>query len=331
MFKNVSHTDKDMTSALPLIAYVGSDEGFEATKSIFAGRAITEHVLATSDDVAVALAQADGFLDASMKVRITNAMIDRAARLRIIACATTGSDHIERDVLERKGIPVRTLKEDPDLLRNITPAAELSWALLMACARRLPAAVAHVQSGKWNREEFPGIMLNGKTLGVVGCGRIGGWMSRYAQAFGMRVLAYDPYQHSVPSGVVSLPLEQLMETADFVSIHVHLTTETRGLISRQLLEKCRPGLILINTSRGAIVDEVALVDGLVNGRVGAVGLDVLDGEPEIDRHPLVEYARHHSNVLITPHCGGYSPDAVRVVCAHSARKIATALGLGAIT
>lgn len=307
------------------IAFVGPAEGFAEVASLFAGRATTEHVPATGEAVAAALVRADGFIDASMKVRITDAMLESAPRLRIIACATTGSDHIERDVIEQKGISVRTLREDPELLRNLTPAAELSWALLMACARRLPAAVAHVQSGQWNREEFPGVMLNGKTLGLVGCGRIGGWMSRYALAFGMSVLAHDPYQPSLPAGVSRLPLERLMETADFVSIHVHLSDETRGLISRPLLERCKPGLILINTSRGAIVDESALLDGLASGRIGAVGLDVLDGEPDIDRHPLVNHARHHDNVLITPHCGGYSPDAVRRVCAHTAHKIAAAL------
>jgi D-3-phosphoglycerate dehydrogenase len=216
---------------------------------------------------------------------------------------------------------LRTLKEDPQLLRNITPAAELSWALLMACARRLKGAFAHVDQGLWVREEFPGIMLNGRVLGLIGCGRIGGWMARYAQAFGMQVVAHDPHQFELPAGVTRRPLAALLQEADFVSVHVHLSDETRGLLSRELLEACKPGLIVINTSRGAIVDERALLDGLRSGRIGAVGVDVLDGEPEISAHPLVEYARQHENMLITPHCGGFSPDAVRVVCEHAARKI----------
>ena len=125
--------------------------------------------------------QADGLIDASMSVKITGEMLRRAPNLRIISCATTGSDHIAKDEAASRGIEIRTLREDPELLRDLTPAAELSWALVMACARRLVPAVAHVRQGKWQREQFPGMMLRGRTLGLVGCGRIGQWMARYAQ------------------------------------------------------------------------------------------------------------------------------------------------------
>jgi D-3-phosphoglycerate dehydrogenase len=168
-------------------------------------------------------------------------------------------------------------------------------------------------------------MLNGRTLGLIGCGRIGGWMSRYATAFGMRVLAYDPHAASLPEGVSRATLDGLMAECDVVSIHVHLSDETRGLVSRSLLESAKRGMILINTSRGAVVDEAALLDGLRSGRIGAAGLDVIAGEPDIANDPLVAYARSNSNLLITPHCGGFSPDAVRVVCRRAAEKIATAL------
>lgn len=304
-----------------LIVYVGAQEGYEALVAEARGKAETVHVEAEPQAVARALASAAGFLDASMKVRITDAMVEEAPSLRIISCATTGADHIERGALQRRGIPVRTLKEDPDLLQNLTPAAELSWALLMACARKLKGAFAHVDGGGWVREEFPGVMLNGRQLGLVGCGRIGGWMSRYALAFGMRVVACDPYQAKLPEGVAVASLDSVIETSDFVSVHVHLSDETRGLLSRDLLRRCKPGITLINTSRGAVVDEGALLELLEEGRIAAAGVDVLDGEPDVERHPLVEYARTHDNMLITPHCGGFSPDAVRKVCRHAAGKI----------
>jgi phosphoglycerate dehydrogenase-like enzyme len=307
------------------IAYVGAKEGYEALIVEANSKAETVHVKAEARAVAEVLTHAVGFLDASMKVRITDAMVDAAPYLRIISCATTGSDHIERGSLDRRAIPVRSLKEDPSLLKNLTPAAELSWALLLACARKLKVAFRHVDQGAWVREEFPGVMLNGRTLGLVGCGRIGGWMARYALAFGMRVLAYDPHNSELPDGVTPLSLMALVEESDFLSIHVHLSDETRGLLSFDVLQKCKPGMILINTSRGAIVDEAALLDALKSGRIDAAGVDVLNGEPEIDRHPLVEYARIHDNMLITPHCGGFSPDAVRLVCRHAARKILTEL------
>jgi D-3-phosphoglycerate dehydrogenase len=221
---------------------------------------------------------------------------------------------------------VRSLFDSPEVIRNLTPAAELTWALVLACARRLPAAVAHVRDGGWDREQFPGPMLNNRQLGLIGCGRIGGWMSRYAQAFGMRVVGFDPHRAEFPAGVTQVPLAQLMETSDVVSVHVPLNAETRGLVSADLLARIKPGAIFINTSRGPIADEAALLDGLHSGRISAAGLDVLDGEPAIAGHPLLAYARAHDNLLITPHCGGFSPDAVAVVSAHAARVALAVIG-----
>ena len=114
----------------------------------------------------MALATAAGYLDASMRVPLTPEVLAKAPNLRIVSCATTGSDHISRPAAEERNIVIRTLREDGPLLQNLTPAAELSWALLMACARKLPAALAHVHAGKWVREEFPGTMLNGRRLGL---------------------------------------------------------------------------------------------------------------------------------------------------------------------
>lgn len=308
--------------------YIGAVEGFEAAVQALKNVAEVVHAEAKEASVALALANASALLDASMKVRITNDMIRSAPDLKVISCATTGSDHIERKAVDERGIPVHTLKDDPKVTKNITPAAELTWALLMACARRLPAAVSHVREGGWNRELFPGVMLKGKRLGLVGCGRIGGWMARYAQAFGMDVVGYDPHLKVWPEAIQQSSLSELVQTSDFISIHVHMAEGTRGLLSRDLLSEIKPGAVLINTSRGAIVDEHALLDGLKAGRIHGVGLDVLAGEPDIVQHPLVQCAREHDNVLITPHCGGFSPDAVRIVCAYAAGKIRESLSGG---
>ncbi len=305
--------------------YLGAPEGFEAAQGIISSVGVLKHIPAEQDKVAEAMRSASALLDASMKVRITDEMVEAAPNLRIISTATTGADHVSRKELDRRSIPVRTLKEDPDLLSNLTPAAELSWALLMACARRLVPAVQHTRSGHWVREEFPGIMLNGRTLGVIGCGRIGQWMARYARAFGMDVLGYDPLVSPWPDGITKVPLTVLAETADFVSVHVHLTEATRGLVSADIFTRMKAGAVFINTSRGSLADEAALLLALEEGRLGAAGLDVLEGEPDIGDHPLVRYARSHDNLLITPHCGGFSPDAVRRVCAHAAGKIVNEL------
>jgi phosphoglycerate dehydrogenase-like enzyme len=306
------------------VIYLGAEEGFEAAREALEGSADVIHVKAEAGDVAAALREADGLLDASMKVRLTPEMLQKALKLKIISCATTGSDHIARDGLEQRGISVRTLKEDPDVLRNITPAAELSFALLMALARKLPAAAKHVHEGGWTREEFPGVMLRGRTLGLIGCGRIGGWMARYARAFDMGVIGYDPLLKNFPDTIRKVALTEVFPESDFVSIHVHLSPETTGLVTKVLIDTMKPGAFLINTSRGAIVDESALLAALEAGRLAGAGLDVLEGEPNTSNHPLVRYARTHDNLLITPHIGGFSPDAVRVVCAHAAGKIRAA-------
>jgi phosphoglycerate dehydrogenase-like enzyme len=315
-------SDQDLkVRTLPRIVYLGPPEGFHAVSLALDKAAKAEHVDAEASLVASALMQADGLIDASMRVKITGEMLRSAPHLRIISCATTGSDHIARDEAASRGIEIRTLREDPELLRDLTPAAELSWALVMACARRLVPAVAHVKEGNWQREQFPGTMLRGRTLGLVGCGRIGQWMARYATAFGMRVVGHDPIIDPWPSGIERGTLLEVAEQADVLSVHVHLSDATRGLISAEVFERMRAGSIFINTSRGAVADEAALLKALETGRLAAAGLDVLEGEPQIENHPLLRYARANNNLLITPHCGGYSPDAVRLVCRRAAEKV----------
>ena len=315
-----------MTNSQPIVVYLGADEGREAAQDVLGDCAKVVHPKAEPAAVAEALRGAQALLDASMKVPITDAMAGEAPDLKIISCATTGSDHIERGALEKRGIPVRTLKEDRDLLQNITPAAELTFALLLACARRLPAALTSVKQGQWVREDFPGLMLNGRRLGIVCCGRIGGWVARYGQAFGMETIGFDPFQETLPQGIERVSLEELVSISDAITVHVHLSDETCGLISADLIAQMKPGAIFLNTSRGAIADETALLKALESGQLSAAGLDVLDGEPEVANHPLRLYAESHDNLLITPHCGGFSPDAVRVVCRRAAEKIKDRLG-----
>jgi phosphoglycerate dehydrogenase-like enzyme len=170
------------------------------------------------------------------------------------------------------------------------------------------------------------MMLNRRRMGIVGCGRIGTWVSRYALAFGMRVASYDPHLKTLPAGIEPLSLPELMAASDVISVHVPLTPETTGLISARLLESVTSGAILVNTSRGAVVDEAALLQALEDGRLGAAGLDVLADEPDVEKSALLDYARRHDNLIITPHCGGFSPDAVRVVCRRAAEKIMERLG-----
>lgn len=303
---------------------------------VYSGPAASAHIvkkfLSDKFDVRVVDATVDSlypefekcaiFLDASMKVPITADMIRCASGLELVITATTGFSHIDHHALEARGIPLLTLRDQKEKLKDITAAAEHSWLLLMACARRLRAAIKHVDNGNWNRVEFPGIMLRGKTLGVIGVGRIGSWMARYATAFGMTVIGFDPCLETYPEGVEHKELDELFRFSDFVSLHVSLTDENKGMITRELLMNIKPDGIFINTSRSELVNEEALVEGLYEGRISAVGVDVLKGEPEITTHsPLWKYAKTHDNVIITPHIGGFCLEAVDIVVELSCRRI----------
>lgn len=268
------------------------------------------------------LPDSDAILDAYMRVRFPAERLTRANRLRVFVTATTGADHIDGAALAQREIPLLTLRGQREVLRNITPAAEHSWLLLMACARRLRPALASVLEGTWDRNQFPGMMLRGTTLGVIGCGRIGQWMARYANAFGLSCLGYDPYADPWPEAIAQRTLPELLANSDFVSIHVTFTDQTRGLMGAREFNQLKPGAILVNTSRGEVIDEAALLDALQKGIVGAAGLDVLTGEPDTANHPLVVYAREHDNLIITPHIGGFSPQALKYVLAFSCQRIA---------
>jgi D-3-phosphoglycerate dehydrogenase len=316
------------TSRQPILAYTGPREAHEVLERTLRPYFRVSPLAAEPRALAEGLRTASALLDASMRVRITRDMIEAAPLLRVVAAATTGADHIDEEALARRGIPLWTLKGQGELLRSLTPAAEHSWLLVLACARSLPAAVAHVRGGGWDRSLFPGIMLRGRRLGLVGCGRIGSWMARYAAAFGMECQGYDPVVSPWPSDIARVELDELAATSDVISMHVHLMESTKGLFGARQFGMVKPGCIFVNTSRGDVIDEAALLDGLESGRVGSAGLDVLSGEPDIAEHPLRLYAQSHDNLLITPHIGGNSPDAVRTVVRFSAQRILRHFGFG---
>ena len=307
------------------VVFTGPQEAKAWIEEALDSRFSVIHVQAEADQVASGLQQADVFLDASMKVALTGAMIDEAKSLKLLITATTGADHIDVQALEARGIPLKTLRGQGEFLRNITPAAELTWLLLMACARRLRGAIHHVQGGGWDRQQFPGMMLHGRTLGVIGCGRIGTWVSRYGQAFGMQTIGYDPFLDQFPETIEKRTLEQVFSQADFVALTLTFSEETRGLVTASELQRMKEGAVLINTSRGAIVREQDLLDGLKQGRPAFLGTDVLEGEPDIEQSPIWQYARDHDNVVITPHIGGFSPDALRRVLRFTAERIVSFL------
>jgi len=288
-----------------------------------AGR--VHYIPADPEALARAVRDADAYY-ASMHVQLTGAMIEQAAKLRAIATPSTGLDHIDLDAARAHGIAVLSLKDDRTLLDRITATAELTWALILACARRFPEAFDMVRRGVWARDLVRGHQIAYKTLGILGCGRLGAMVAEYGRAFRMRVLGCDKRTVDLP-GVEQVSFEQLLRESDILTIHIHLTEENRRLIDRKALASMKPGSILVNTSRGAILDEEALLDALENGPLMAAGLDVIEGEwrEDIADHPLIRYAATHPNLVITPHVGGVTHEAQEMAYTAAAEKLAAFL------
>lgn len=265
--------------------------------------------------------ECDAYL-ASLHVRFDREVFDRAQRLRVIATPSTGTDHIDLGTAAERGVAVITLKEETEFLDRVTSTAELAWGLLLAAVRKIPSSFADTLEGNWGRDRFRGHQIAYKTLGILGYGRLGRIVAEYGRAFRMRVLACDVKPFEAP-GVERVDFETLLANSDVLSIHIHLTEENRGLISREAFGKMKPGIVLINTSRGAIIDEEALIEALQNGTVSAAGLDVIHGEwrDDLANHPLIRYAREHDNLIIVPHLGGTTYEAQDMTLQFIASKL----------
>jgi len=260
---------------------------------------------------------------ASLYLPLDEELFSQAPRLKVIATPSTGRDHIDLAGAAKRHIAVLSLKEERAFLDQITATAEMAWALLLACVRKLPASFDAAKQGRWARDEFRGMQLAGKTLGILGYGRLGTIVAQYACAFRMKVLACDIRTIDVPQ-VCQVDFDTLLAQSDILSLHVHLDETTRGIIGAAAFAKMKPGAVLVNTSRGAVIDEAALLANLLNGKVAAAGLDVIEGEwrEDLIQHPLIQYARTHDNLVITPHLGGVTYDSQRMAFEFTAQKLA---------
>lgn len=245
-----------------------------------------------------------------LHLRIRSNDIPAQRRCRFVVSATTGTDHLDLLALERAEIKVLCLNGERAFLETIGVTAELTMALILALARRLPAAInSVVQKGRWERDAIKGVELFGKTAGIVGMGRLGRKMNTFLSSLGMQIITWDPYV-SIPPGIRrASSLDELLQESHVVTIHVPLNDETYRMFDANRFGSIRPGALFVNTSRGDILDEEALLGSLESGQLGGAALDVLCGEPCIDlNHPVVKYARRHDNVIITPHMGGAVED-----------------------
>ena len=261
-----------------------------------------------------------------LRHRVDDELLARGERLQVVVSATTGTNHIDLEAMRNRGIELLCLKGEKDFLNNVTATAEHSWALLLGLMRKIPMSHDHVLSGGWNRDQFRGCQLKGKTLGILGFGRLGKMVANYGKAFQMNVLAADPFVTEYPDWVEPLGLSELLQRSDVVSIHVNLNDLTAGLMGHEAFAQMKPGSVLINTSRGELIDEAALLKVLESGHLVAAGLDVLDRETCLDpqwlkNKPLLHYARTHDNLLLTPHIGGATVESMEDAELFMAQKL----------
>jgi D-3-phosphoglycerate dehydrogenase len=256
---------------------------------------------ADREQLLAAIPEVDAILVRSA-TKVDAEALGAAKRLSVVARAGVGLDNVDVRAATQAGIMVVNAPTS-----NIVSAAELAIALLLASARHVPQADASLKAGQWKRSAYTGTELYEKTLGLVGLGRIGALVSARLAAFGMRVIAYDPYISGARAGQLGVRLvglDELMAESDFISVHLPKTPETVGLIGEQQLRQAKPGLRIVNAARGGIVDETALHAALAEGRIAGAGLDVYTTEPCTDS-PLFGLP----NVVVTPHLGASTDEA----------------------
>lgn len=280
------------------------------------------HVLAPGqmkrEETLAAIAEADGLIIRSA-TRADAALINAAPRLKAIARAGVGVDNVDLEAATAGGIAVMNTPDG-----NTIATAEFAFGLMLALARHIPQAYDSMQAGKWDRKSYMGVELRGKTLGVVGFGRIGRAVAKRALAFDMRVIASDPY---IPAdiaedmGVELVDLDTLYAQADFITLHSVITDETREMINHDTLLKMKPGVRIINAARGALINEADLAEAIKSGQVAGAALDVYSEEPPPAGHPLIGLP----GVIDTPHLAASTDEAQVAVAVEAANLIVDAL------
>jgi D-3-phosphoglycerate dehydrogenase / 2-oxoglutarate reductase len=252
-------------------------------------------------------------------------LIERATSLRAIGRAGVGVDNVDVEAATKRGIIVANAPQS-----NVVTAAEHTMALLLALARNIPQAYASLTAGKWERSKFSGVEVYEKTLGIIGFGRIGQLVATRARAFGMRVLAFDPFVSAERYRELGVEKaqnsEEIYAQADFITIHLPKTADTQNWLNAEAFAKMRDGVRILNVARGGLIDEAALKDALDCGKVGGAALDVFPSEP-VTEHPLFGY----ENVVVTPHLGASTAEATDRAGYQSAEQVVAALGGGVVS
>lgn len=278
---------------------------------------VTEAYGLKGDALLAEVSQADGLMVRS-GTQVTADVLAAGNRLKVVARAGSGVDNVDVPVATRLGIHVVNAPGG-----NATSAAEMTIALLMAAVRNVPQANASLKAGEWKREQFKGIEIGGKVVGLVGLGAVGKVVARILNGFGARVLAYDPFitdEQADRMGVQKVELDALFAQSDIVSVHVPLTDATRGLIAAEQFQQMKKGVVLLNAARGGVVNEEALFNALQGGKVSAAGIDVFAQEPYAADSWAAKLVAH-PNVVATPHLGASTVDAQEKVAIQAAEQM----------
>ncbi len=258
------------------------------------------------------------------ETKVTRKVMEAAKKLRVVGRAGVGVDNVDVDAATERGIVVMNTPGG-----NTISTAELAFSMMMSMARKIPQAHMSMKAGEWNRKAFQGTELNGKTLGVMGMGRIGSEVAKRALAFNMNVVAYDPYLNPTRAeslGVKLASLDELFAAADFITLHTNLTDETKGILNASAFAKMKKGVRIVNCARGPLINEPDLLAALKEGKVGAAAMDVFEVEPLPKDFPL----RDLPQVVMTPHLGASTEEAQENVGIEVAEAITDYLLSGAV-
>jgi len=258
-----------------------------------------------------------------LRHKIDTEVLFAAPHLRVLVTPTTGLNHIDTKEAERLGIRVLSLRGEPAFLKDVRATAEHTIGLILALLRHLPGAVAHVRDSGWDRDQFRGSELYGKTIGIVGFGRLGRLVAQYLRAFDTRLLVTDVRVKAVPRSVERVSLPELLQQSDLVTMHVDLSPGNAGFFGVEQFAAMKPGAWFVNTARGELIDEAALLQALQSGQLAGAALDVLSNEQAIGiaPHPLIQYSHEHSHLIITPHLGGCTTESMEKTEVFLAQKL----------
>lgn len=248
--------------------------------------------------------------------KVPAAVMDAAPSLRVISKHGSGTDTIDKDAAKARGIEVRAAAG-----ANAAAVAEQALALLLACAKSVVQLNARMHAGHWDKATHKSVELHGRTVGVVGLGAIGQRFARMCDAVGMTVIGHDPFAKDLPDCIRAVDLETIWRDSDAISLHCPLVPENRGMVNAATLNGCKRGVMLVNTARGGLVDEAALLDAVRSGHVAAAGLDSFAVEPMTAPHPF----HGEPNIILSPHIGGVTGDAYVNMGVGAARNVVAVL------